>query len=209
MVASVILNNPTIKRTTGWRLVRLTLVFSGCIAAIWISGFALFLSVAASETTQPARVDAIVVLTGGPDRVEVALRLLAAGTADRLLVSGAGERTDVGIFARRAGLDPVPLEQRVTLGRVARSTHGNALETAAWAREKEIGSILVVTAWFHMPRALLELHRAMPAVTSEPYPVGHFVAGDLAHGATARRVVSEYHKYIAALAGITILESAG
>lgn len=150
-------------------------------------------------------VDAIVALTGGPDRVEVALRLLAVGAAEWLLVSGAGEKTDLAALAHRAGIDPAPLEQQITLGHAAHSTRGNALETAAWARDKRIGSLLVVTTWFHKPRALVELRRAMPAMTVQAFPTGHFSVAELARGGTARRVIEEYHKYLAALVGLTAL----
>ena len=65
--------------------------------------------------------------------MEVALRLLADGAAERLLVSGAGEKTDLAALAHLAGVDPAPLEQQITLGHAAHSTRGNALETVAWA----------------------------------------------------------------------------
>ncbi len=109
--------------------------------------------------------------TGGPDRVEVALRLLAGGGAERLLISGAGERTDLPVLARFAGIDPAPLEQRITMGYTAHSTRGNASETAAWVRENKVATLLVVTGWFHMPRALVELRCAMPEATDIPIPL--------------------------------------
>jgi uncharacterized SAM-binding protein YcdF (DUF218 family) len=203
MAASVALSEPRSKRHPGRRLTRLVVVACAGLAIVWLMGFTWFLHLASRAASPPRHFDAIVVLTGGPDRVEVALRLLAGGTAERLLVSGAGERTDVAALAHLAGLDPAPLEQRITMGHAARTTRGNALETAAWVREQRVGSLLVVTAWFHMPRALVELRRAMPAVTSEPYPVGRLTAEELSTGGSARRVIGEYHKYLAALAGIT------
>ena len=144
-------------------------------------------------------------LTGGPDRVEVALRLLSRGAADRLLVSGAGERTDFAALANRAGIDPAPLERRITMGYAAHSTRGNALETAAWVHEYNINSLLVVTSWFHMPRALVELRRVMPAITVYPYPVGRPDAEGLTHINLIRHVIGEYNKYLAASLGLTTL----
>ncbi len=75
--------------------------------------------------------------TGGPERVETALRLLAEGRADRLLLSGIGGGAELPELAHRAGVDPLPLATRVTIGRNATTTRGNAAETAAWARANE------------------------------------------------------------------------
>jgi uncharacterized SAM-binding protein YcdF (DUF218 family) len=172
-------------------------------AAAWLAGFGWFLYLALRQVPPPPHVDAIVVLTGGPERVDVALRLLANGEADRLLVSGAGEKTDLPVLAHLAGMDPAPLEQQTTLGHAARTTHGNALETASWARAERVGTLLVVTSWFHMPRALVELRRAMPATTLLPYPVGQPSTQEFTHGGEARRLLGEYHKYLATLVGLT------
>jgi uncharacterized SAM-binding protein YcdF (DUF218 family) len=173
------------------------------VAAAWVTGFGWFLFLGSRDTGPPPHVDAIVVLTGGPERVDVALRLLTTGTADRLLVSGAGEKTDVADLAHLSGMDPAPLEQQITVGHSARTTRGNALETASWARSEQVRTLLVVTTWFHMPRALVELRRAMPAQTLLPYPVGQLHAEELVHGGGMRRLIGEYHKYLAALTGLT------
>ena len=210
MAASIILNEapgndaPGVRRG-GRHAIRLFLAAGAGLAVVWLVGFGWFLHLATRDNQLIGPVDAIVVLTGGPDRVDVALHLLAGGAANRLLVSGAGDRTDLAVLAHRAGIDPAPMEQQITLGHAAHSTRGNALETAAWSREQGIGSLLVVTAWFHMPRALIELHRALPEVAVHPYPVGRLSAADLGHSATAWRVIAEYHKYLAATVGLTAL----
>ena len=194
MAASIALTEKPAERTSGHRLARCLLTAGAGIAALWLLGFGWFLYLAAREAPPPPHVDAIVVLTGGPERVDVALRLLAGGTADRLLVSGAGEKTDLAILAHRAGIDPAPLERQITLGHAARSTRGNALETAAWTREHGIDSLLVVTSWFHMPRALVELRRAMPAVTIASLSgrtARRGRVGPCRHGATRDRRVSQ------------------
>ena len=59
----------------------------------------------------------------------------------------------------------------ITLGRAATTTRGNAAEIAAWARAAQLRSIRVVTAGYHMPRATLELRRALPEATLLAHPV--------------------------------------
>jgi uncharacterized SAM-binding protein YcdF (DUF218 family) len=165
-------------------------------------GFVWFVHLAGRAWRAPAHVDGIVAFTGGVDRVETALRLLAERRGDKLLLSGIGGGAELAQLAPRAGIDPTPLAARVTLGRGATTTRGNAQETAAWAKANAIQSLLVVTASYHMPRALAELDRALPDVTLFPLPVlldegpGH-VAVPL------RLIVEEYFKYVAARIGLT------
>ncbi|OJW24094.1 MAG: hypothetical protein BGO51_07155 [Rhodospirillales bacterium 69-11] len=163
------------------------------------AGFVLFMRATGRSAVVPAHADGIVALTGGADRVETALRLLADNRADRLLLSGIGPVTELAPLARRAGVDGAALAERVTLGRLAASTRGNALETEAWAHENHIRTLIVVTGYYHMPRALAELAPELPGITLYPLPVG----GGVAHRAAARLLVEEYLKYLAVRVGLT------
>jgi uncharacterized SAM-binding protein YcdF (DUF218 family) len=173
------------------------ILLAGSIA--WGAGFLWFLRTIMQAPTLPAHADGIVALTGGAERVETGLRLLAEGRADRLLLSGIGPATELATLARRAAVDPAPLADRITLGRAAVSTRGNAAETAAWLKETRIISLIVVTAYYHMPRAMAELGPAVHGVELYPYPVG----GDVGHRVGISLLVDEYSKYLAALVGLT------
>ncbi|HEY1412025.1 MAG TPA: YdcF family protein, partial [Rhodopila sp.] len=151
----------------------------------------------------PAHTDGIVALTGGAGRVELALHLLADGRANLLLLSGIGGGTDLATLGRLAGIDTAPLADRITIGRYAASTRGNGIETAAWAEQNRIASLIVVTAAYHMPRALAELHEALPDVRLFPLPVG---SGDVQ--AAEKRVglrleAAEYTKYLLTASGLS------
>ncbi len=183
------------------------LALLGVLALAWVAGFIWFLHAAWVTVEPPAAADGIVALTGGAERVETALKLLAEGRAWVLLISGVGGDADFAELAHRAGVDPA-LGSRVTLGRSATSTRGNAAETAEWARTNNLKSLIVVTAGYHMPRALAELSRAMPGVTLYPAPVlppalrqPGFVA--------LRLLAGEYSKWLAAEAGLTALGPTG
>ena len=138
--------------------------------------------------------------------IEEGLRLLTEGRAARLLISGIGGKADLAAIAHGLGFDTAALADRVKLGREAMSTHGNAAETAAWVHDNRIGTLMVVTAWFHMPRAIVELQRTLPGVLLLPEPVHaqpRKGRPDPGFGATARLLVEEYTKYLIALAGLT------
>ena len=172
------------------------------------AGFAWFVAEVCRPPDLPKRADGIVALTGGAERIETALRLLAADRADRLLVSGTGGNADLAQLARRAGVDSEPLVDRVTLGRSAITTRGNAEETAAWARANGIRSLIVVTASYHMPRALAEIRRAAPDIALYPDPVTPAAlrdGGNAGRLAALRLIASEYVKFVAATLDLTAL----
>jgi uncharacterized SAM-binding protein YcdF (DUF218 family) len=173
------------------------------VCVLWAAGLAWFIHLASLPPDLPAHADGIVALTGGAERVETALRLLAEDRADRLLLSGVGGGAELAPLARRAGLDPVPLASRVTLGRGATSTRGNATETAAWVRANDIHSLILVTAYYHMPRALTELERALPGVALSPLPIRPEALHAGSGLAVPRLMLEEYTKFIATRLGIT------
>lgn len=175
------------------------------ILLAWGAGFLWFLRIAAHASAPPAEADGIVALTGGAERIETALHLLAEGRARLLLVSGVARGTDLPDLARRAGLDPAPLASRVTLGRQAISTRGNGSETAAWARAHGMRSLIVVTAAYHMPRALTEIARALPDVILYPVAVLPPALRGARDADAMRLLASEYNKWLAAEVGLSFL----
>jgi uncharacterized SAM-binding protein YcdF (DUF218 family) len=184
---------------------RVFMVFGiGVLVAVvaWGGSFAWFIYLAGRSGEVPSHTDGIVAFTGGPERVETALRLLADRRADHLLLSGIGGGAELPELARRAGLDPQPLASRVTIGRSAATTRGNATETAAWVRANDIRSLAVVTASFHMPRALAELSRALPETKLYPLPVVPPERPDRA-AVPLRLIAEEYIKFIATTAGLS------
>jgi uncharacterized SAM-binding protein YcdF (DUF218 family) len=184
-----------------WLLPRLLIALVVAGVACWAGGFIWFVNLSRHLAgPPPPHTDGIVALTGGAGRVELALRLLNDGQADRLLLSGIGGGTDLATLGRLAGVDTARLADRISLGRYAASTRGNGVETAAWAEQNRIRSLIVVTAAYHMPRALEEMRQALPNVRLYPLPV---------HGASAERgpglrlEAEEYTKYLLTASGLS------
>ena len=186
---------PTRRRLGVWRWpLRAVLA----LAVLWLVGFAWFLGDIAEEhpINPMPHAGGIVVLTGGADRVKAGLELLMAGAAPRLLISGAGNGTYLGDFTARDGIDANAKATDITVGHAAATTRGNARETAAWASRHHIGALVVVTADYHMPRALLELRRALPGVTLIPEPVRPPAMTNPSQPHMLKILVTEFCKYI-------------
>lgn len=146
-------------------------------------------------------VDAIVVLTGGPERISAAVRLLEKKTAKRLLISGVYPATTAQQLRRITDADASLFTCCVDLDKRASDTRGNAAEAAKWVERHKFQKLAVVTSDYHILRATVEFARAMPEVELVAYPVA---SGDSEGSAyspvTFRLWISEYVKYLLALA---------
>jgi uncharacterized SAM-binding protein YcdF (DUF218 family) len=143
--------------------------------------------------------DAVVVLTGGENRVARAIELIAGGQGKRLLISGVNDHTSVAAIAADVDQTQAIFRCCIDIDRRARNTLGNATEIARWVRQHGYHSLIVVTGVYHMPRAMNELRSALPDVELIPDPV--MISGlDLrswwTDGRAARLMVFEYAKYL-------------
>jgi uncharacterized SAM-binding protein YcdF (DUF218 family) len=194
----------TASRRRLWRLA----AAAALLPAGLLAGFIVF--VAAVPTEPPAPPPAppgagIVVLTGGAGRVAEGLRLLAAEPSSRLLVSGVHQTATLAELERPEGIAPSAFAGRITLGRRAASTRGNAEEAAQWAREHGLDTLVVVTAGYHMPRALVMLRRALPEARLIAHPVTPAPFRELRwwlRPGVLRLAAGEYVKLLGALAGL-------
>ncbi len=170
--------------------------------ALWTAGLVRFAGQIPSGVDDPiSRTDAIVVLTGGSERLATGLSLLAEGRADKLFVSGVHRGVDVSQLLRVARRTPRELDCCIVLGHDADDTVGNARETARWISAEGYDSLRLVTANYHMRRSLLEFRRALPRATIVAHPVipPHVKRRDWwRFPGTASLVIGEYNKFLVA-----------
>jgi uncharacterized SAM-binding protein YcdF (DUF218 family) len=175
-------------RTRRFRPFRWLLRFTVFACCLWGAGFAVFILLVwtAAPPTPIPHADGIVVLTGGDNRVGTALALLAAGDAPALLIAAAA--------TQYAGA--------ITLGHAAVTTRGNAIETTEWARKRHMNSLLIVTADYHMPRALFVIGQRLPGITLTGVPVRPPAMDHVFSASTLHLLAAEYTKYLLARAGL-------
>ncbi len=181
------------------------LIFDGVLFlfVLFFIGFAVFASGIESEPLEAVRVaDGITVLTGGPDRIDQAMKLLADGRAKRVLITGVYRATTKEELKKLASEGGQYFACCVDIDKEARNTIDNATETAEWVAVHRFHSVIVVTSNYHMPRALAELGRAMPSVVLIAYPVidkNVHLERWWTYPGTSKLLMSEYLKYLPAL----------
>jgi len=169
------------------------------LAALAYVGFVI--TITQSKPQMPDTVtDAVVVLTGGPGRVEAGFQIVADNKARAMLITGVhngvklSDLLNVGLN-KEAIRNAVLAHCCITLGYVAESTLDNAAETSDWMKEQKLApdaSIRIVTSDYHMPRALLQFKRALPEARLYPWPVKSDREADVFW----RNVTSEFGKYV-------------
>ncbi|MGC6520273.1 MAG: YdcF family protein [Candidatus Puniceispirillaceae bacterium] len=147
--------------------------------------------------------DGIVVVTGGQQRLDDGLRLLTDGKAGRMLISGVGEGVNRAVLVQELKLNDRETNALfccVELDFTADNTRGNAVAARRWALQHDMRSLRLVTASYHMPRALSVFARELPefdlyqwAVTPEDLRLENWWRDR----AMLRLLAREYVKYLA------------
>lgn len=168
-------------------LARAVLIF--CI--LWCIGFLAFYTKIHQSNSEAKIGDGISVLTGGTGRLNAGLDLLKNNAGKKLLISGVDSSVTLDTLVALTGQPRNLFECCVTLDHSATNTIENAKETVVWAKAEDLTSITIVTAHYHMPRALLALEKYKESITIYAHPVIAKVS--------LRYLVIEYNKYIIAL----------
>ena len=160
------------------------------VALIYALGFVVFaLTLGKPAAADVAPTEAAVVLTGGSNRIEHAVKVLKDRKARRLLVAGADPSVTKADIARRLGGSWRLISCCVDLGSESVDTRSNAEEASRWIARHHFKSVRLITSDWHMRRARYEFHKVLKsryrlvtdAVRTEPGLVTLF---------------GEYNKYV-------------
>ncbi len=139
----------------------------------WACGFVVYAGTITSMA-EPAviqKTDAIIVLTGGSNRVKRGLELLSTNQSRELFISGVHKDVKLNELLAKWGYDKKMPDCCITLGHNANTTLGNALEAREWILNNNIRSVRLITATYHMPRAMVEFRQVLPSLIIIPHPV--------------------------------------
>ncbi len=173
------------------------------VVLVYGAGFITFSRAVETKPLMPeVATEAIVVLTGASDRLDVAIDLLISNRGERLLISGVDPSVRRDTIIKLTGSNSALFECCVDMDRYSTNTAGNAVETAQWVKEHKYTSLMIVTSADHMPRVLVEMERRMPGVSLVPYPVSGasiFRPYWWLDPPIVWRLATEYTKYLLAL----------
>ena len=163
---------------------------------LYVLGYALFV-VLLPKPADERRTDGIVVLTGGPKRIERGLDLVQRGKAQRLLISGVDRTVRPVELAAQYDAEERLFDCCVDLGRESVDTRSNGAETARWVERKKFKSVRLVTTDWHMPRARFELSQQLGGDVA-------VLSDAVASNPSFRALFTEYNKYLLRRAAVLI-----
>jgi len=129
---------------------------SALLLLLYALGFVLF-GVTLGRPADAQRTEGIVVLTGGPGRIERGIDLMRQHRAQRMLISGADPSVRPADLRRRLGPRSAGvLRCCVDLGSESVDTRSNAEEAGRWLQRRKYRSVRLITSDWHMRRAEYE-----------------------------------------------------
>ena len=129
------------------------------LALAYVLGYVAFSVLLLPEPGDDRGTDGVVVLTGGPKRIERGLDLLARHKAQRMLVSGVDATVGAHDLAAQYPASAPLFACCIDLGHEAVDTRSNADEVARWVKRRRFRTVRLVTTDWHMPRAGFEIER--------------------------------------------------
>ena len=179
-------------------------VFFAALLA-WVGGFFIYSGlIPREETVDYGATDAVAVLTGGNKRLLEGVILMEQQIADRMLISGVGGNATLDHLLESIGVEKSQTEAfaaRIEIDRESRSTAENADAIAAWIKKHRLRHLRLVTANYHMPRALYELRQRAPYFPVVAHPVfspSFKTHAWWRHPNSIALIFSEYNKFLAA-----------
>lgn len=165
---------------------------------IWTIGFIMFAEMINEfDIDKMEKTDAVVVLTGGKNRINEAAKLLNQKNADKMFISGVSQETSLEELVEKYDMETYYADN-VEIGQEAKNTLENAKEVKEWVEKNNISSIRLVTSNYHMPRSMEEIEAATDGVSIIPHPVySENVAKKWwTSWKSFKFVASEYNKFI-------------
>ena len=184
--------------TAGKQKLILIALFLDSLLLLWFAGFILFDNkINSYDKDEQRKTDAVVVLTGGRNRIAESIRLLNDNLAEKLFISGVSEKVTIQDIENKAKIH-IDNADKVELGYKAHDTIGNALEIKEWIEKNNISSVRLVTSNYHLPRSMVELNALNIPLEILPHPVysANVPKEWFSSWRTFKFIAGEYNKFL-------------
>jgi uncharacterized SAM-binding protein YcdF (DUF218 family) len=119
---------------------------------------------------------AIVVLTGGPRRLEEAFQLLERKMGSALFISGVNpvvtkEDLKKILNTNTSNKKNILFDCCVYYEKKSKNTQSNSIEANKWLTENDYNEIFLVTSTSHMPRSIYEFKKNAPKIIIYPWNI--------------------------------------
>ena len=112
-----------------------------------------------NSVTNINNIDGIVVLTGDQFRIAKGIELLKRNPSKKLLISGVNKNINPVDIMKEFPNSKNFFQCCIDIGKDAKNTFENIIETFEWMKSNEFTSIIIVTSDYHLPRVKLEINR--------------------------------------------------
>lgn len=170
----------------------------GLVIVAWFVGFVCFCKkINSYELDNKTQTDAIVVLTGGKNRIKIALDILSQGLAKKVFISGVDKDISIEDLKQRSDIQ-IDNNMPIVIGNTAKNTIENAIESKNWIEKNNIKSIRLVTSNYHLPRSILEFRAQNPNIKIIINPVysENISPNCWSSYSTFSLILAEYNKFL-------------
>ncbi len=120
--------------------------------------------------------DAIIVLTGGSNRINKGFDLLVKNYSKKMFISGVNpivSKSDIRKIVTKNNENEKDslFDCCIFLGKEAKNTKSNAEEVINWMKKNNLKSAILVTTDIHLPRSILEFQNNTNHIRIVTYPV--------------------------------------
>ena len=177
-------------------------IFISIISLILIIDFFSFISTSNNSNNFPINNNnIIIVLTGGPNRIEKGYELLEKNYGKKLFISGVNpivKETDLKNIINPNNILSKNLlfSCCVFYEKKSYDTKTNAIESLKWLNKNNYKEILLVTSAEHMPRSLFEFKKNAPNIEIQTWVVRNKPTKFLIDLKNKKQIFIEYVKLI-------------
>ena len=144
------------------------------------------------------KTDAIVVLTGGRNRISEAFKLYNSEMAEFLIISGVDNNVTLEQLQKQNRIVLTKDDSHIIIGKEATNTYQNAVEVSDAIRRNNIHSVRLVTSYYHIPRSREEILAHHPDLEVVEHPVfsKHISAKWWKKWNSFKLVAAEFNKFL-------------